>query len=48
MTERLYYEDPYTREFDATITGLESRDGRMHVWLDRSAFTSERHLISAV
>jgi alanyl-tRNA synthetase len=38
MTERLYYDDPYQREFDASITRLESRDGRMHVWLDRSAF----------
>jgi alanyl-tRNA synthetase len=38
MTERLYYGDPHQREFDARITRLESRDGRMHVWLDRSAF----------
>ena len=38
MTERLYYDDPYKREFDARITRLEMRDGRPHVWLDRSAF----------
>jgi alanyl-tRNA synthetase len=38
MTERLYYDDPYQREFDASVTRLESRDGRLHVWLDRSAF----------
>src|SRR5262245_46361349 len=38
MTERLYYDDPYTREFDASITRIEIRDGRPHVWLDRSAF----------
>jgi alanyl-tRNA synthetase len=38
MTERLYYNDPYQREFDATITRVDSRHGRWHVWLDRSAF----------
>jgi alanyl-tRNA synthetase len=38
MTERLYYDDPYKREFDARIARLEMRDGRPHVWLDRSAF----------
>jgi alanyl-tRNA synthetase len=38
MTERLYYDDPYTREFDAVVTRVEVRDGRPHVWLDRSAF----------
>jgi alanyl-tRNA synthetase len=38
MTERLYYDDPYTREFEAVVTRVEVRDGRPHVWLDRSAF----------
>jgi alanyl-tRNA synthetase len=38
MTERLYYGDPYQREFDASITRIEQRDGRPHVWLDRTAF----------
>jgi alanyl-tRNA synthetase len=38
MTERLYYDDPYEREFDASITRMELRDGRPHVWLDKSAF----------
>jgi len=38
MTKRLYYDDPSQREFDASITRVERRDGRPHVWLDRSAF----------
>jgi alanyl-tRNA synthetase len=38
MTERLYYQDSYLREFDGTIERVESRDGRTLVALDRSAF----------
>jgi alanyl-tRNA synthetase len=38
MTDRLYYTDPYLREFDGAIVRLEDRDGRTHVVLDRSAF----------
>jgi alanyl-tRNA synthetase len=38
MTDRLYYADPYLREFDATIQRVESRDGRTIVTLDRTAF----------
>ena len=38
MTERLYYADPYCREFDATIRRVERRDGRTLVSLDRTAF----------
>jgi len=38
MTDRLYYTDPYLREFDATVSGTEVRDGRTFVRLDRSAF----------
>jgi alanyl-tRNA synthetase len=38
MTERLYYADPYCREFDATIRRVERRDGRTLVALDRTAF----------
>src|SRR5437763_17177239 len=38
MTERLYYTDPYLREFDATIVRTETRDGRTLVTLDRTAF----------
>ena len=35
MTDRLYYTDPYNREFDAVIV---RRDGRNRVTLDRTAF----------
>jgi alanyl-tRNA synthetase len=38
MTQRLYYEDPYCREFDGTIRHVERRDGRTLVSLDRTAF----------
>jgi len=38
MTDRLYYVDPYLREFDATTERIESRDGRIVVTLDRTAF----------
>src|SRR5437899_5358477 len=38
MTDRLYYTDPYLREFDATIAGATERDGRALVTLDRTAF----------
>ena len=38
MTERLYYNDPYLREFEATILRSEARGELQAVWLDRSAF----------
>jgi alanyl-tRNA synthetase len=38
MTHRLYYTDPYQRSFDATISGLGRRDGRVVVFLNRTAF----------
>jgi alanyl-tRNA synthetase len=38
MTDRLYYADPYLREFDATIQRVDTRDGRTVVTLDRTAF----------
>jgi alanyl-tRNA synthetase len=38
MTDRLYYADAYCREFDATVTQIEQRDGRTFVHLDRTAF----------
>ncbi len=38
MTERLYYTDPYTTEFDAEIIGAEAYEGRPAVVLDRTAF----------
>jgi alanyl-tRNA synthetase len=38
MTERLYYTDPYARSFDATVVGIDERDGKTVVFLDRTAF----------
>jgi len=38
MTERLYYSDAYLREFEASVTRVDSRDGRTAVYLDRTAF----------
>jgi alanyl-tRNA synthetase len=38
MTDRLYYLDPYLREFDATVSRVDRRDDRLLVTLDRTAF----------
>lgn len=41
MTERIYYTEPYTAEFDATVLGVESipeTPSRSGVVLDRTAF----------
>jgi alanyl-tRNA synthetase len=38
VTERLYYTDPYCREFDATVRAVERRDEGAVIILDRSAF----------
>ena len=38
MTDRLYYTDPYLREFDATVRGVAERGDRVAVTLDRTAF----------
>src|SRR2546421_7915370 len=38
MTERLYYTDAYLREFDASVTRVDRRDGRAVIFLDRTAF----------
>ena len=38
MTERLYYTDPYLREFDAIVHSVDVVDGRRVVRLDRTAF----------
>ncbi len=38
MTERLYYADPYCREFDAIVQRVDQRAGRLAVALDRTAF----------
>jgi alanyl-tRNA synthetase len=38
VTERLYYTDAYTTEFDAHVIRAESHEGRPAVVLDRTAF----------
>jgi alanyl-tRNA synthetase len=38
MTERLYYADPYLREFDADLVDTVSHEGKTALVLDRTAF----------
>ena len=38
MTQRLYYDDPYLREFDAELLDTVSHEGRTALVLDRTAF----------
>ena len=38
MTERLYYTDPYLREFDAQVVRVDDTDGQRSIVLDRTAF----------
>src|ERR1700752_4371828 len=38
MTERLYYHDPYLREFDANLLDTTSHEGQTALVLDRTAF----------
>jgi alanyl-tRNA synthetase len=38
VTDRLYYNDSFLREFDATVTAVESRGDHVRVALDRTAF----------
>jgi alanyl-tRNA synthetase len=38
VTSRLYYTDPYCRQFDAAVTTASLHDGRPAVVLDRTAF----------
>ena len=38
MTERLYYDDSYLTEFDGQVLEVLTRDEKIHVRLDRSAF----------
>ena len=38
MTERLYYQDPYLREFEATVLETTIHEGKTVVVLDRTAF----------
>ena len=41
MTQKLYYEDVYLKEFDAVVTGCEKKNGRFFAVLNRSAFYPE-------
>ncbi len=41
MTQRLYEEDAYLKEFDAVVTGCTEKGGRYRIALDRSAFFPE-------
>ena len=38
MTHRLYYDDPTSVEFDATVVRAEPRGVRQAIWLDRTGF----------
>jgi alanyl-tRNA synthetase len=38
MTDRLYYQDPYLREFDADLLDTVSHEGKTALVLDRTAF----------
>jgi alanyl-tRNA synthetase len=38
MTERLYYDDSYNRDFEASVVRVDQRGLRQAVWLDRSSF----------
>lgn len=38
MTERIYYTEPCRMEFDATVTHVETQEGRLVAVLDRTAF----------
>ena len=38
MTDRLYYDDAYAREFEATVLETQPRGAQTAVWLDRTAF----------
>ena len=38
MTDRLYYTEPYLRAFDAVVRGVDRRDDRLVLTLDRTAF----------
>jgi misacylated tRNA(Ala) deacylase len=38
MTELLYYVDAYCKNFDATVTAVETKEGKTRIALDRTAF----------
>lgn len=41
MTEKVYHRDAYCRELTARVTGIEQRDGRFRIRLDRTIFCPE-------
>ena len=41
MTEKLYYQDAYLKEFDAVITEVTEEDGKTRIALDATAFYPE-------
>ena len=38
MTNRLYYDDPYLRAFDATVTSIDRDGDPLIITLDQTAF----------
>jgi alanyl-tRNA synthetase len=38
MTKRLYYDDPYLQQFDASVIRVAPKGDRLAVWLDHTAF----------
>jgi alanyl-tRNA synthetase len=38
MAERIYYNDPYARQFEATVVSVTTKDGQPVAVLDRTAF----------
>ncbi|MCX7711266.1 MAG: DHHA1 domain-containing protein [Clostridia bacterium] len=41
MTRRLYYEDPYIKEFYGSIISVEEKENGVHIQLDQTAFYPE-------
>ena len=41
MAEKLYYQDAYLKEFQAEITEVKKRDGKLLVALNKTAFYPE-------
>lgn len=40
-TQKLYYENPYLREFVAEVIEITEKDGKFHILLDKTAFYPE-------
>ena len=41
MTEKIYYQDAYVKDFSATVLSVEQQDERYAIVLDRTAFFPE-------